>query len=116
MITPSRNFGRSNTIALKLHFIHNGRNVYESLFRRSERTPIGSCADKGGYVIRRRYFGNLEIKTNNRTFGEQGNPKDQATWESALNKLRLRGLIHFQSREIYRVTKAGYDMAEALTE
>jgi len=76
---------------------------------------LEAVQDKGGYVIRRMYFGGLEIKTNSRTFGEQGNPKDQATWESALNKLRLRGLIHFQSREIYRVTKAGYDLAEALT-
>ncbi len=76
---------------------------------------LEAVKDKGGHVTTRGDMGGIEIQTNGRTFGERGNPKDQATWESALNKLRLRGLIHFQSREIYRVTKAGYDMAEALT-
>ena len=92
-----------------------GAMLRKPLSEEAKELLLEAVQDKGGYVIRRMYFGGLEIKTNNRTFGEQGNPKDQAAWESALNKLRLRGLIHFQSREIYRVTKAGYKMAEALT-
>ena len=62
-----------------------GAMLRKPLSEEAKELLLEAVQDKGGYVIRRRSFGGLEIKTNNRTFGEQGNRKDQATWESALN-------------------------------
>ncbi len=92
-----------------------GAMLRKPLSEEAKELLLEAVQDKGGYVIRRMYFGGLEIKTNNRTFGEQGNPTDQATWESALNELHGWNLVQIMNDEVYRVTKAGYDMAEALT-
>ncbi len=92
-----------------------GAMLRKPLSEEAKELLLEAVQDKGGYVIRRRYFGGLEIKTNNRTFGEQGNPTDQATWESALNELHGWNLVQIMNDEVYRVKKAGYDMAEKLT-
>ncbi len=60
-------------------------------------------------------MGGIEIQTNGRVFGERGNPKEQAEWEAALDELFYGNLVQIMNDEVYRVTKAGYDMAEALT-
>ncbi len=92
-----------------------GAMLRKPLSEEAKELLLEAVQDKEGYVIRRRYFGGLEIKTNNRTFGEQGNPKDQATWEAALNELFYGNLAQIMNAEVYRVKKAGYDMAEKLT-
>jgi len=76
---------------------------------------LEAADDKGGHITQREPVSGIIIETNGRTFGEQGNPKDQATWTSAFDELKFGGLITYQSHEVFRVTKAGYDMAEALT-
>jgi len=76
---------------------------------------LEAVKDKGGHVTTRRAMGGTEIQTNGRTFGEQGNPKEQATWESALDELHGWNLVQIMNDEVYRVKKAGYDLAEALT-
>ena len=76
---------------------------------------LEAVKDKGGHVIRSEYLSGSKIQTNGRTFGEKGNPREQATWEAALDELYNVQLVQFMNGEVYRVTKAGYDMAEALT-
>jgi len=77
---------------------------------------LEAVKDKGGHVIRSEYLSGSKIQTNGRTFGEQGNPKEQATWEAALDELFYAKLVQFQNGEVYRVTKAGFDLAEALSQ
>jgi len=72
--------------------------------------------DQGGHVQKKEVFGGIIIQTNGRTFGNPRNPKDQATWESVLDELHGWNLVQLMNNEVYRVTKAGYDMAEAFSE
>ena len=74
---------------------------------------LEAADDKGGHITKREPVSGIE--TNGRTFGEQGNPKDQATWTSAFDELKFGGLITYQNLEVYRVTRKGYEWAEALT-
>ncbi len=92
-----------------------GAMLRKPLSEEAKELRLEAVQDKGGYVIRRRYFGGLEIQTNGRTFGEQGNPKEQATWEAALEELYSEKLVQYRNDEVYSVTKAGFDLAEALT-
>lgn len=88
----------------------------EPLSEEATELLLEAVKDKGGHVIRSEYLSGSKIQTNGRTFGEQGNPKEQATWEAALDELFYAKLVQFQNGEVYRVTKAGFDLAEALSQ
>ena len=80
---------------------------------------LEAAQDQGGYVARRESVTDIRIVTNGREFGEPGNARDQATWEAALDELYNGQLVQYQnskvSSRVFRVTKAGYELAEALT-
>ncbi len=57
-----------------------------------------------------------DIQTNGKSFGNRPDPREQANWEAALDDLCRRELIQDLGKgTIFKVMKAGYDMAEALT-
>ncbi len=56
-----------------------------------------------------------DIQTNGRSFGNRKDPKEQARWKAALDELLNRRFLEQVYGMDFKVTKAGYDMAEALT-
>lgn len=59
----------------------------------------------------------FKVQTNNRTFGDSKNPRDQAVWEGAIDELEILGLIKDKGykRELFGITRSGYEIAEILS-
>jgi hypothetical protein len=70
--------------------------------------------DKDGLVLRVSLLSGVEIQTNGKQFVERGNPRSEAAWDSALKQLTELGLLEDRGHkgEVYRVTAAGYEMAD----
>ena len=92
-----------------------GAMLRKPLSEEAKELLLEAVDDKGGHITKREPVSGIIIETNGRTFGEPGNPKDQATWTSAFDELKFGGLITYQNLEVYRVTRKGYELAEALT-
>jgi hypothetical protein len=47
---------------------------------------------------------------------EDNNPRSRALWESVIKELERHGLIHAKgyARQVFGITKDGYDLAELL--
>ncbi|HWE84130.1 MAG TPA: hypothetical protein VG267_04255, partial [Terracidiphilus sp.] len=54
------------------------------------------------------------VMTNQRSFGELGNPRSAAKWKDALERLENHGLVRSMthSGNVFEVTEAGYRMAD----
>jgi len=77
---------------------------------------LEASEDKSGKIFCSRYGDGTHIKTNEKEFGQPGNPRVEAKWKSALNELFEHGLIEDRGHkgEVFAVTDRGYDLADRL--
>ncbi len=95
--------------------VHAGESV-KPLSDEAKELLLEAEKDKGGHVQRRESLSGIRIVTNGREFGEPGNPKDQARWIATVDELCRNELLQDLGKgTIFRVTDAGYEMAETLT-
>lgn len=72
--------------------------------------------DYDGQILRLVFMGGMVIQTNQKGFGE-GDSRERAKWEGALNELEREGLIEAQGyqKEVYKITSEGYKVADLIT-
>lgn len=72
--------------------------------------------DSVGNIIHLPYLGGLAVQTNGKDFVPDSNPRTVAIWEGVLKELENAGLISDlgHKREVFRITREGYDVAEVL--
>jgi len=77
-----------------------------------------AAAKEDGLITRVAYLSGMDIQAGGRNFVENGDRRDIAMWEAAVEELARAGLTEDRSgkREVYLVTHAGYRAADALGE
>lgn len=72
--------------------------------------------DRSGTILRVNVFGGAVMQTNGEKLNVQGDARDTARWDGALDELESEGLIKTEGykREIFRLTNAGYDLADRI--
>ena len=67
-----------------------------------------------GQIIHIKHLAGALIQTNNTSYTEDQSPRTLAIWEGAIDELEDLGLIRAANgkREIFRLTREGYEMAE----
>jgi hypothetical protein len=77
---------------------------------------LEGAEDRNGTIMHLKFIGGVQIQTNGKPFIEQDNPRSRATWEGALEELESLNLVQSlgPKREVYQVTRDGYNMAELL--
>jgi len=72
--------------------------------------------DRNGHIIRDLTLGGLNVETNDKQMVEDKSARNEAIWEAAIEELEKAGLIvdRGYKREIFRVTREGYELAELL--
>lgn len=70
-----------------------------------------------GVIFQLHFAGGFKVQTNNRTFGDSENPRDQAIWEGAIDELERLDFIKAKGykRELFGITRKGYEIAEILS-
>lgn len=79
---------------------------------------LKECAlDSAGHIMNLSYIGGRAIQVNGKNVIEDGSDRSRATWTSALEELENAGLVKALSykREMFQITKAGYDAADLLS-
>jgi hypothetical protein len=84
--------------------------------RDSNRTAFRARRSRSHRRTNAPHIGGLLIQTNQKSFVEENTPRSRAIWEAALQELEAAGLIADRGykREIFEVTRQGYDVAELL--
>jgi hypothetical protein len=90
--------------------------MFPHLSREAQTLLKEASQDPTGTVVRLPHIGGLLIQTNQKSFVEENTPRSRAIWEGALQELEAAGLIADRGykREIFEVTRQGYDVAELL--
>jgi len=72
--------------------------------------------DPYGNIFRLHYIGGVRIQTNSKQFVRENSPRETAIWEGAIDELERYGLIKASTpkREIFTVTREGYEIAELI--
>jgi len=72
--------------------------------------------DSAGDIIRLLTLGGFNVQTNGKQMVEDKSARNEAIWEAAIEELEKAGLIvdRGYKREIFRVTREGYELAELL--
>ena len=79
------------------------------------RDLLKSAAQGEGMIMRLKVLGGPMIQIGGHLFNKQGDPRDTAKWEAAIDELERQGFVETSGkREIYRVTHAGYEVADLL--
>ncbi len=75
------------------------------------------AASADGTVLRMRVMGGTVVQTDSRMFNKQGDARDTARWEAAIQELSLADLIEQTDArgEVFRVTHHGYEVADQIT-
>lgn len=70
----------------------------------------------GGDILVIAWIGGSTVQAKGRNFVEPNDPRSRAIWEGAVNELERNGLVQQvgHKREIFRVTREGYDAADLL--
>ena len=70
----------------------------------------------GGDILVIAWMGGSTVQANSRNFVEPNDPRSRAIWEGAVDELDRNGLVQpvGHKREIFRVTREGYDAADLL--
>jgi len=73
-----------------------------------------AASDPNGQIMFLRHLGGVIMGTNNKQYLEGNDPRLRAIWEGALEELEHSDLIRAVSpkREMFRLTREGYDVAE----
>ncbi len=87
-----------------------------SLSREAQTLLKEAVQDAKGMIFRIRAVEGPVIQTNGKGFVEKNNPRSGAIWESALGELEAARLIadRGHKRELFGVTREGYEVAELL--
>lgn len=74
------------------------------------------AADPQAIIMNASYIGGQAIQVRGKNLIEDGNDRSRAIWTSALSELETLGYVEPMSakRELFRITKAGYDALERL--
>lgn len=74
------------------------------------------AADRSGSILFLHVMGGPVLQAGGQQLNDPRNAREQASWEAALEELEEKGLIVAKGykREIFGVTKAGYDVADQL--
>jgi hypothetical protein len=77
-----------------------------------------AAQDKSGTILNVKVFGGAVMQSNGQKLNVQGDARDTARWQSALDELESEGLITAQGykREIFRLTHAGYEQADRIVD
>jgi hypothetical protein len=77
---------------------------------------LEASKDKSGILLRAPYKGGINIRTNEREFVIDKDPRTEAKWESAITELEENYLIEAKGykRELFSVTHKGYEMADKI--
>lgn len=72
--------------------------------------------DKNGTLMRVNVLGGAIFQTNGRVVNQQGDARDKARWDEALNELERKGLICATGpkREVFQLTHQGFSAADGL--
>ena len=72
--------------------------------------------DPHGQIMRLHFIGGVNIQTNSKPLLSDNSPREIAKWEGAIEELESLGFIKPTShkREIFTVTREGYEVAELL--
>ena len=79
---------------------------------------VEASQDSSGLLLCIRLDVGFFVHTNGRTFGEEGQPRSQASWKQAVGDLERHGLLESRDdrREAFAVTALGYQVADVLKE
>jgi serine/threonine protein kinase len=77
---------------------------------------IEASKDSDGQVLKVRVMGGMIIQTHGKQFVERGNPRSEAAWEAAVDKLCVYGLLQERGYkgEVFAITNEGYRVADML--
>ncbi|AJZ58938.1 hypothetical protein OI25_2959 [Paraburkholderia fungorum] len=77
-------------------------------------TLLKDAAQDDGQIIHIRHMSGAMIQTNKISYTDDQTPRTLAIWEGAIDELENLGLIRAANakREIFRLTREGYEMAE----
>lgn len=86
-----------------------------SLSREAKELLLEAVAG-GGDILVVAWMGGSTVQANSRNFVEPNDPRSRAIWEGAVDELDRNSLVQpvGHKREIFRVTRAGYDAADLL--
>jgi hypothetical protein len=72
--------------------------------------------DPHGHIMRLHFIGGVNFQTNSKQLLSDNSPREIANWEGAIEELERFGFIKPAShkREIFTVTREGYEVAELL--
>lgn len=89
-----------------------------SLSKEAAELLLEGAKDADGYILRVRHSDGTGVSTNGKSYVVQSSARSRATWEGAVDELASKALIKdiAQDREIYELTREGYDLAEILSE
>ena len=79
---------------------------------------LKECAsDLSGHIMNLSYIGGRAIQVNGKNVIEEGSDRSRAIWTSALDELENAGYINAlnHKREMFQITKAGYEAADLLS-
>jgi hypothetical protein len=94
----------------------NASAVEQALSNEAKRLLVEASLDKGGVILRVATLGGRYIQTNAKNMGDPSDRRSMARWEYALEQLLGEGLVvpRGQKGQVFEVTEAGYQLAEAL--
>jgi hypothetical protein len=73
----------------------------------------GSQDPRGGIMVVE-YGGGKFIQVNTKNLGNDGDPRDEAEWDVAIDELQNSGYIKYKSENYYLVTDAGFKLADKI--
>jgi hypothetical protein len=73
--------------------------------------------DQNGDIFQLHFIGGWQVQSNGKTFGNSSSSREQAIWEGAIDELERLGLIKDRGneRELFGVTREGYQIADIIT-
>lgn len=73
--------------------------------------------DAHGMILCHHTIGGFHVQTNNKDFVGDSNPRNWAIWKSALEELENNSLVYSQGhkRELFHLTRRGYEVAEIIS-
>ena len=90
--------------------------VLDKLSKEAKELLLKASKDSGGSVWKLQYLSGFSIKTNEREFVEQNNPRSRATWIGAIDQLVDYGLLIEKGHkgEVFEITNEGYRIADII--
>ncbi len=90
--------------------------VHLSLSEEAKSLLKEASQDADGHILVSRTFGGMELRTNEKSFVETRDPRQESLWIAALKELCDRGLVEDRqgNDEVFNVTNTGFKVADDL--